>query len=216
MTKTNLLEKLTERNSDIAKLADQIIEESQWIEKLVGALQVEQNTKKYTYEKVLRLISEKRPELIYPHFDVFSSLLDHENNFLKWGAVRTIANLTVVDAGKKFDAIFRKYFSPIIGPNMITAGNIMGSSAVIVASKPALVDYITDEILKVENAKYELKGQLSPECRNVAIGHAIDAFDKFFDRVGNKAAVIKFVKRQLKNTRKPVAKRAERFIRRYA
>jgi hypothetical protein len=215
MTKINLLEKMTERRANISALVDQIIKESDGIEKLVVALQVEQGAKKYAYEKALRLISERRPELIYPYFDVFCRLLDSGNNFLKWGAIRTIANLTAVDAGNKFNAIFQKYFSPIAGPTMITAANIMGSAAVITAAKPMLVDSITNEILKVEKAKYQAKGRPSPECRNVAIGHAINALDKFFNMVSDKPAVISFVKRQLKNTRKPVAKKAENFIRKY-
>ena len=92
----------------------------------------------------------------------------------------------------------------------------MGSSARIALAKPELTERITREILKVEKAKYKRHGKLSPECRNVAIGHAIDSFDKFFEQIENKAAVIAFVKRQLSNTRKPVAKKAERFIRKHA
>ena len=101
---------------------------------------------------------------------------------------------------------------PIDGPTMVTAVNIIGSSVTIAQAKPALADAITKEILRVEKAKYKLKGILSPECHNVAIGHAIDSFEKLYGLIGNKADVSAFVKRQLKNTRKPVAHRAEQFL----
>jgi hypothetical protein len=71
------------------------------------------------------------------------------------------------------------------------------------------------EALKVEKAKYQRHGELSPECRNVALGHAIDSFDELFDQIDDKAAVLRFVKRQLRNTRKPVVKKAERFLQRH-
>jgi hypothetical protein len=37
---------------------------------------------------------------------------------------------------------------------------------------------IKREIPKVREAKFLLKGRLSPECRNFALGRAIDSFDK--------------------------------------
>lgn len=99
---------------------------------------------------------------------------------------------------------------------MITAANIVGSSARIAQAKPHLVDRVAGEILKVEKGKYLHKGQLSPECRNVVIGHAIDTFDAFFANIEDKPTVLKFVRRQLKNTRPAVAKKATRFLKTHA
>ena len=128
------------------------------------------------------------------------------------GAIMTVANLTAVDTKNRFKAIFRKYYAPISGPVMVTAANVIGSSGNIVRAKPELADTVTKEILKVEKAGYLNKGEPSPECRNVAIGQAIDAFDQFYDRIGPKKKVLNFVKRQLTNTRKQVAKKAEQFM----
>jgi hypothetical protein len=152
---------------------------------------------------------------MYPYFGVFVELLDSDNSFLKWGAIIDVANLTVVDSENRFEAVFRKYFDPICGPTMVTAANIIGGSAVIARAKPDLVDLITNEILKVEKAKYLRNRMPSPECRNVAIGQAIDSFDKFYDLIGPKTRVLGFVRRQLKNTRSQVVKKAERFIKKH-
>ncbi len=216
MTVPNIFEALAVKGADIRLLADRLTEDGRQLPKLVEALKIEKSAKKYAYEKILRFVSERRPDLIYPHFDVFAGLLDSENNFLKWGAIMTVANLTAADAEKKFEAVFRKYFDPISGPAMITAANIIVSSVTAARAKPELAEAITKEILKVDKAKYRLKGILSPECRNVAIGHAIDALDKLYSRIENKAEVAAFVKRQLKNTRPQVAKRAEQFLRKHA
>ena len=216
MASPSILEALAMKGADIGALADRLISDSQQIPELIHALQTEKSAKKYAYEKILRIVSERRPDLIYPHFEAFASLLDSENNFLKWGAIMTVANLTAADKQKKFESIFRKYFDPISGPTMITAANIIGGSTIITRAKPALADAIAKEILRVEKAKYMLKGNLSPECRNVAIGHAIDSFEKLYGLIEHKIDVTAFVKRQLKNPRKPVAKRAEQFLRKYA
>lgn len=216
MAKGNILEQLGQKQVDIEAIVNLVIKKPEEIAELVEALKVEKRAVKFSYEKVLRLVSERRPELVYPYFDVFVGLLDSDNSFLKWGAIITIGNLTVVDKEKKFEIIFRKYYAPISGPPMITAANIIGSSAKIALLKPELIQRITREILKVEKAKYQSRGKPSPECRNVAIGHAIDSFDKFFEQIDDKKTVLTFVKRQLKNPRKPVVKKAERFMRKHA
>jgi hypothetical protein len=213
MTRASVVQQAGQRGADVSGVANSVIKQPELIAELVEALQAEKGTAKYGYEKVLRLVSERRPDLIYPHFDFFAGLLDCDNNFLKWGAIMTIANLTSVDGRGRFEEIFEQYYAPIPGPAMITAANIIGSSPRIVRAKPRLVGPITQEILKVRKAKYESHGKPSPECRNVAIGHAIEAFDQFFDRIEEQDTVIRFVKLQLKNMRKQVVKRAERFLR---
>ena len=216
MISTNILDQLGAGGADIDSISDQLAKNRRQIPVLVEALQFEKSSKKYAYEKALRRVSEIKPELLYPYFDVFVRMLDHENSFLKWGAIRTVANLTAVDTENRFENIFRKYYTPIGGPVMVTAANIIGASVNIVRSRPALADPVTKEILKVEKARYLYNGEPSPECRNVAIGHAIDAFDLLYDRIGPKTKVLKFVKRQLTNTRTQVAKKAEHFVRKHS
>jgi hypothetical protein len=215
VTQRDILERAAAKGADVGAIAEELIGDSRRIPMLIDALRIETGSKRFAYEKVLRRVSEKQPALMYPYFDFFAGRLDHENSFLKWGAIMTVANLTAADAAKKFEALFRRYYEPIGGPVMITAANIIGSSVRIAGAKPALVDAITDEILKVEKAKYMNKGRRSPECRNVAIGHALDVLDRLFDQTGRKTEVLHFVRRQLRNTRKPVAGKAERFLRRH-
>ena len=215
MTKASIVQQAGEQRADVDAVARRAVKRPESIAELIAAFKAEKGTAKYGYEKVLRLVSERRPDLIYPHFDFFAALLDGNNNFLKWGAIRTVANLTAVDRAGRFEALFEKYYAPILGPTMITAANIIGSSPRIVQAKPRLAASIAQEILKVRRARYELHGVPSPECRNVAIGHAIKALDQIFDRIEDQAAMIQFVRRQLANTRRPVVRKAEQFLRRH-
>ena len=213
MVRSSVLEQLGVKGADIEAIADRLIKNSSLISQLVEVLKVEKSSKKFAYEKTLRRISEKKPELIYPYFDTYTALLDSENSFLKWGAILTMANLTAVDSKNKFEEIFKLFYKPVRGQDMITAANTIGCSPVIARAKPELAEKIANEILKVEKTNFLYKGEPSPECRNVAIGHAIDAFDQFFDRVASQKKIVNFVERQLGNTRKQVVKKAERFLR---
>jgi hypothetical protein len=206
----SIIQKIARKGSDKEKIAAEVVKNPEVLLSLFEGINSDKAAVRYGCEKTLRLISEKNPELLYSHFDFFVKMLDSENNFLKWGAIITIANLTRADKEKKFEKIFDKYFSPIPGPVMITAGNTIGSAAKIALYKPHLIERITKEILKVEKAKYKTE-----ECVNVACGHAIDSFSQFYEKIIDKRPVIEFIKRQLRNTRAPVRKRAEKFLKRH-
>jgi hypothetical protein len=207
MDTSKLLKKIALKGSNPAKIADQVIQSPDLIQGVIEGLSAKQPSAKYGCEKVLRKIGERQPDLLYPYFDYFTTLLDCDNSFLRWGAILSIANLARADGANRFEPIFDKYFAPIRGPVMITAASVIGGSARIALAKPHLADRIAVQILRVESAEYK-----TPECRNVAIGHAIDSFDQFFDHIQNKDRIIQFVKKQLQNTRAPVRKRAERFL----
>jgi hypothetical protein len=207
MNTSNLLQKIARKGSDPAKIAAQVIKSPELIAGVMEGLGANKPVLKYGCEKILRIVGERKPELLYPQFNFFTTMLDCKNSILKWGAIISIANLARADGENKFESIFDKYFAPITGPVMITAANTIGSSARIALAKPHLADRISKEILKVEGAEYK-----TPECRNVAIGHAIDSLDQFFDHVQDKDCIIRFVTKQLMNTRTPVRKRAEKFL----
>jgi hypothetical protein len=162
---------------------------------------------KYGCAKTLCLASEHRPDLIYPHFDCFVRLLDHENKILQWNAAFVLSHLARVDSRNKLAAIFRKYFSPIPGPVMITAANVIQGGARIAQAKPQLADRIAAEIRKVARARYQ-----TPECRNVAIGHAILALGDIRHLLRDPAPAVQFVRKQTRNRRPTTRKKAEAFL----
>ena len=159
--------------------------------------------------KALLLLSAEQPALLYPHFDFFVKQLDCENSFLRWGAARILANLAPADRDNKLEGVLEKFLSPIPGPQMIGAANVIVAAATIARAKPHLADRIACEILRVRDARYQTE-----ECRNVAIGHAIQSLDRFFDLIGNQEAVLEFVRAQLGNSRNATRKKAESFLKR--
>lgn len=195
--------------SNPQQLARKAIKDAHLLAEVIEGLNEDAARIKFGCAKVLRLVSEQRPDVLYPHFDFFVRLLDHENKILQWEAIFVLSHLARVDADDKFTAIFGKYFSPIPGPVMITAANVIQGGARIVQAKPHLADRIAAEVLKVARARYH-----TPECRNVAIGHAIVALGDFLGLIKNPAPVLRFVRGQIKNPRPATRKKAEQFLKR--
>jgi hypothetical protein len=210
MDASAIMEQIGQKGSDKEQVAERVIAEPGLLKSVIEGLSARPAAIKYGCSKVLRLISQKKPEFLYPRFDFFVKRLDIDNTFLKCDAILILANLTSVDSDNKFEAIFDRYFAPIKGPTLIVAANIIGSAAKIALSKSELSDRIAAELLKVEKAKYQ-----TDECRRIALGQAIDAFDEFFERIGDKERVRRLVKKQLRNTRKSAAKKAAQFLKKH-
>lgn len=165
---------------------------------------------KYGSSKALRMASKESPELVYPYFDRFVKLMSGDNTFQRWNAIWTIGHLAAVDREGRIEKILRRLLLPITGTEMIGAACAIGAGADIALAKPHLADRIARAILKAERASYQ-----RPECRNVAIGHAITSLDRFFPLIERKHKVMVFIERQLGNPRPATRRKAEQFRRKW-
>ena len=106
----NIIEKIKQKGVSKEKIARDVLKNPGCITDILEGLDNDKGTIRLGCEKVLRLISEQKPERLYPHFNEFVKLLDSKNNILKWGAIIIISNLVSVDSENKFEKIFDKYF----------------------------------------------------------------------------------------------------------
>ncbi len=203
----NVLQQVGQKLSDKESIAQRVIQRPALLTEVVQGLDSDTARIKFGCAKVLRLISEQRPDLLYPHFDYFVRLLDSPNRILQWEAAFVLSHLARVDLENKFEPIFEKFFAPISGPVMITAANVVRAGAIVVRARPHWADRVAGEILRVARARYQ-----TDECRNVAIGQAIDSLREFFGLIQNTAPMLRFVRRQLKNSRSSTRKKAEQFL----
>jgi hypothetical protein len=210
-----LLAELDNRDADIDAVAARVIGKPEEIRTLLAGLRHARARPRYGCEKVLRRLSELAPELVYPFFEEIAGHLDGPNSFIKWGAILTLSNLAKVDADQRFDSLFARYFSPLYGPEMITAANIVGSAARIACGRPELAHRIVALLLGVDTGQYVHHGKVSEECRRVVCGHAIDALEAMVDLIDDREAVEGFVRRQLESPRVQVRAKATRFLRRH-
>jgi|ERR1039458_6587316 hypothetical protein len=189
------------------RLARKAIKHRRLFPAIMDGLKADKAPVKYGCAKTLRIISEQRPDLLYPHFDFFVGLLDHENKIFQWDAAFVLSHLARADDDDKLAAVFDRYFSPIPGPVMITAANVIQGGARIAQAKPLLADRIAAEVFKVARARYR-----TPECRNIAIGHAILALGSILPLLRDPAPAVQFVRKQTRNARPSTRKKAQQFL----
>ena len=166
---------------------------------------------RYGSARELRRLGEQDPGLLYSRFDFFARLMEGENRILRWDSSRILGCLARVDSEGRIEKLLDRYLAPITGREMIGAANVIAGAADIALAKPHLAERIAREIIKVSRAHYA-----TPECRNVAAGHAIHALDRFFEHIPKKAPVLAFVGLQLTNPRPATRKKAERFRAKWA
>jgi hypothetical protein len=171
-------------------------------------LQSEKPEIKYHCAKRAIALSAKNPKALYPDLDTFVKLLDGDNNVLKWVSIIVIGNLASVDKQNKINKLVPKLIGFLREKSLITASNSIGALGKIAKYKPQYMEKIFVAFIAVEKAAYISKGKISPECRNVVLGHVLDVFTEFKDIITNQKEVVNFIKRQTKNTRLTVQKKA--------
>ena len=197
------------RGIQVAPLADAVERNHELIAEVLAGVGAKRAGVRFGASKALRILSERVPELIYPHFDFFAAMLSHDNHILQWNATLTLANLARVDREGKIEAILDRYLDLISGPNLISAANAIRGSAIIGVAQPHLVKRIVTRIMRVERAEYA-----TPECRNVAIGHALKALEELVDLLPDRRTVRLFAARQLGNRRPATSAKARKFLKR--
>jgi hypothetical protein len=181
------------------------------IRRLLDGLSARPARVKFGSAKALVLVSEKSPRLLYAHFDEIARLLEGPNEILCWNAIRILAQLASVDEAGKLEQILDAYYAPISGPSLVTAANLIASAPAIVKAKPWLADRIAEKICRVGRARYK-----TPECRNVALTHAIQSLDRIFPCLSAGQPALRFVRRHTRNSRSSTRKAAEMFLQHHA
>jgi len=202
---------LSRKDANRERLARKVIRNPELLPEVFECLAMDKPALKYGSSRILRILSEQAPALLYPRIRFFIQNLETANTFLACDASLILGNLAAVDANKRIDKIFTRYFAPIRGPNLIIAGNITKGAIAMALAKPRLTEAIVGELLKVEKGRYD-----TDECRNIAIGGVIATLDQIFAQVQRRRRVLNFVRRQLDNSRPAVRKKAEKFLRKHA
>lgn len=210
-----LLQRLRDK-PDIPLLATQIAAKPDWIIQLLEIIRTDPGSIKFYADKVLRQIATDQPECLDSYFDEIASLIDSPNSFIRWGAIQTLGQLALNDPNHQFDRHYEHFFSLMDDPSMITAANVVGQAGPIVRIRHQDEPDITRRLLKVRTNTYWHQGQPSPECGHIICGKVIDCFDHYFEQSSDQEGVLEFVREQMGNPRKEVAKKAARFLKKHA
>jgi hypothetical protein len=205
MKESDIPRKLGRRDTEVEELAERAARNEEFLRHFLVGVSSPTARVKFASAKALRMISEKTPDSLYPHWKFFVRLLDSENNIISWNAMDIIANLTPVDSRRRFEGLFNKFYGYLYEGSLITAGHVVDNSGKIAKAIPELQEKITKELLKVEKIPLPTE-----ECRNILIGKTISAFDAYSNNIRNNDEVIAFVKTQLNNPRKSTRVKAEK------
>ena len=200
-----MLSKKEVKAEDVAR---NVIKNPRLLPELFNGISSENTRTRFKSAKILRIISEEDPEMLYSKVDFFIDLLKRENKILRWIAIDVIGNLSSVDTENKFDKIFNKFYSLLADESTITAGHVIESSGKIARAKPQLQNKITMELLRVEKTEYK-----TSECRNILLGKVILSFSQYIDQINNTEEMVSLAKRQLANPRRATRVKAEKFLR---
>ena len=205
----DILNEIGQKEDFSEDIAEKVINKPQFLPIILGGVYSDTSKVKFRSAKILRIISEKNPKLLYSHMNFFIELLDNDNKIIMWNAMDVIANLSSVDSENKINEIFESFYSFIYDESMITAGHVIDNSWKIAKSKPEYQKRITDKLLELEKIPRD------QECLNILLGKTILSFDKYFPEIQNKDEVIALVKRQQNNSRNATKVKADRFLKKH-
>ena len=94
MAESRLLKKIAEKESDKDAIAEKVIVKPALLKDVYDGLGAKAVRIKYGCAKVLRIISDAKPELLYPRFDFFAELLAAPNQMLYTGTIMSKSVLT--------------------------------------------------------------------------------------------------------------------------
>lgn len=213
MEREKLLEKL--RKKDPAEsYAAQVYEEQILLTDLLDIMETEKTAAKYMAEKIVRYISEDKPQLLYPFFDRLFALLDSENAFIRLGVILSVSNLLELDSRteRKWEGCAERYLRLLDTDDIAVFGNTVQSIPKLLKAYPEAADRVFPLILETDSHTFYRKQEPSPECRNVAVGHVIDCFSALFGLPGYHEEMIAFAERNRDNDRKQVRGKIAGFL----
>jgi hypothetical protein len=180
------------------------------LKELVNNLLVKEDTIRYNSHKVLLLVSESNPELLYSDWDFFVDLLKSKNNFQKVIGIQILANLTKSDTKNKFNDIFELYCELIDSKSVMTAAHIALNLGKIAKFKPKFREKLVEVLLNIDKTHHE-SGR-----KDLIKASVIEAFMEFYTEIKQKEKILNFVKDQLNSSSPKTRKLAETFVKRFA
>jgi hypothetical protein len=200
---------LSRKNIGVQTLAKKALKDKEVLSELLEGLRAKKETTRFNSFKILLLISERNPKVLYPMWDFFAELLSSDNTHHKYSGIHIIANLTRADAKGRFEKLFNKYYQLLDDESVIPAAHVAGNSGKIARAKPELQTKITNKLLNIDKTHHD------PERRDLIKGYAIESFHEYFEEAKNKKGILEFAKKQLKSKSPKTKRTAQRFLKRW-
>jgi hypothetical protein len=205
-----MLPDLNDKNMNVEVMAKEALKDEKKLSELLDNLKTKNETVRYNSSKVLNLLSEKNPEVLYPKWDYFVELLSTDYTYWKLSVIPIIANLVRIDLENKFEAIYEKFFGLLNDRSVIPAAWIAANSGKIAKAKPRLQARVTNELLSIDRTHHD------PERKDLIKAGAIESFAEYYEEAADKKKILEFVKKQLECKSPKTRKIAKEFLEKWS
>jgi hypothetical protein len=199
---------LNNKNINIKAIAKKALKDDKLLAELLDNLWSKNETIRYNSHKVLCLISQEHPRILYPQWDYFAQFLKSDNTYHKLSAIHILANLIKADTKGKFEKMFDRFYGLLDDKSFITAAYLAGASGKIARAKPKLQAKITNRLLSIDKTHHQ------QERKDLVKASIIEAFEEYFEQTRNKKRILEFVEKQLNCESPKTRKTAKEFFKR--
>ena len=211
MDKERVIEHLKEKRA-VDYYVNQVNADNSVLPILLEVIETDKTSLKFLCEKIIRQLSESHPRMLYPYFERMARLWESENNFIKWGFILSLPNLVGVDAENKWEKVHEAYLALLKSDALVTCGNAVAGVWKILQKYPQYEKGIMDILLNIDRQPFLNKGEVSPECLNVAKGHILNCFTRIYPSSFYKDEMRAFARANLDNPRRQVRQKAQKFL----
>ena len=199
--------KLAAGKIDAENIADRIMEGEISLESVLDGISNKLPRVQFGCSKSLLLLSGKNPAALYKKIDRVIELLSNENQILKWNAIAMLGNMAAVDRKCRIEGLLPMFYGFLSSGELIAANHAMDALGKIGRTFPEERKQIALHLCGVERESFD-----TDECRNIAIGKAIQALEMFADFINPAKSLIEFARRQTGNRRPATAKKAKALL----
>jgi hypothetical protein len=160
---------------------------------------------KYSAAKNLISLSKNEPAALIPHFDFLIKLLDSSNNILKWTAIDILGFMSCVILNHKAEELFQLLQKLKNGGRLITTNHSLSAMGHIGLNHHQMRAKVISELCNASALAME-----SPECKQIAVGKAIDILYWFKDDLSENQQVKDLILWAEKSNRNATVKKVHR------
>lgn len=93
---SNLLSRISDKSVDKTEIAAEIAKKPKMLRETLDGLNNNKASVKYSCAKVIRILYEMNPGVLYSHVEIFINMLDSDKNIFKWEGLHVLSCLAMI------------------------------------------------------------------------------------------------------------------------
>jgi hypothetical protein len=145
----DLMKQVSRQDYDLSRFASTAIEDVEMRELFIHMMLTDPHIMVYDHcFSIIKKACEESPQLFYPHWQEFVSLLSHSNSYHRYFGLILISLLAGVDTNNYLDSILPNFLSHTRDKKFMTAACCVKSCYRIIQARPDLGKVILDSLFE--------------------------------------------------------------------